>query len=128
MKFDADRSQFDAGVWEDFDGARFLIAHISNTRFQRALARHQQPHRRKLEQGTLDPQINKEILCKAMSEGLILDWKNVESVAGDKDVPYTHEAAFKALMGDVEFRDFVSDFATNIANFRYEEIESVGKS
>lgn len=128
FKFDADITSVDTGVWAEFDGSSFLIAHISNMKFQRALARLQQPHRRKIEAGTLDPQTNKNVLCQAMAEGILLDWKGVGSVAAKDEVPYTIENAVTALKKSTELRDFVSDFALNLSNFRQVEVEDLGNS
>lgn len=125
FQFDADLSAIDKGVWTEWSGSRFLIAHISNMRFQRALARFQQPHRKKLETGTLDPQTNRDILCRAMSEAVLLDWDKVVSKSRDT-VVYTPENAFKALQSNPEFRDFVAEFATQMANYKSEEVEDVG--
>lgn len=127
FKFDADLKTVDTGVWTEFLGSRFLIAHISNMRFQRALARYQQPHRRKLEAGTLDPQTNRDILCRAMAEGLLIGWEGVGSESGQPQ-PYSPEAAFTALTKNMEFRDFVSEFSLNLANFRDNEITDLGNS
>jgi len=127
FQFDADLSTIDSGVWADWAGSRFLIAHISNMKFQKLLARLQQPHRKKLEQGSMDPQVNRDILCKAMSETILLNWENVSSMSGE-NTPYSHQNAFHALKSDPEFRDFVADFATQMANFRSGEIEELGKS
>lgn len=128
MKFkaDADIKEVDSGSWGEFQGCQFLITHTSSTRFQRALSRNQQPHRKKIEQGTLDPEVNRDIICKAMSEGMLLDWKGVTNSAGET-VPYTPEAGLRALKGQVDFRDFVSEFSMSINNFRKQEIEEVGK-
>ena len=125
FQFDADLKTVDTGIWMDFQGSSFLIAHISNMRFQRSLARLQQPHRRKINEGTLDPRVNKDLLCKAMSEGILLDWRNVGG-QGAKDVPYTQAAAYTALSKNPEFRDFVSDVATSLANYRTIELEEAG--
>lgn len=127
FQFDADLNEIDAGVWADWSGSRFKIAHISNMKFQKLLARLQQPHRRKLETGTLDPQINRDILCKAMSETILLDWDEVFSVSGEAQA-FSAAAAFQALTRNPEFRDFVSEFAMNMANYRAEEVEALGKS
>lgn len=127
MKFDADLSTVDTGVWGEFEGSKFLIAHISNMRFQRALSRLQQPHRRKIESGQLDPETNRSIVCKAMAEGILLDWTGVTMKDG-KEVTYNSGNAYQVLMGNPEFRDWVSEFATNLANFRANEVEEVGKS
>lgn len=123
---DADITTTDTGVWTEYDGARFLVAHTSNMKFQRSLARLQQPYRRKLEQGTMDPADNKKILCRAMSEGLLLDWE-VKDKTG-KSVTYTKEAGELALSKQSDFRDYISDFAMNLANFREEEMQELGNS
>lgn len=127
FQFDADNSAFDEGVWRTYQGSRFRIAHISNIPFQRLLARLQQPHRKKMEQGNLDPQVGKELLCEAMSQKILLDWQDVRDKSGNM-VPYTPSAGMKALMGDPEFRDFVSDVAASVSNFRSEEVAELGKS
>ena len=127
MYFDADLNTVDTGVWQKFDGSEFLIAHMSNMRFQRALSRLQQPHRRRIETSTLDPQVNKEILCRAMAEGILLDWRGVKSKENQNDVPYTPDNGYRALMGNADFRDFVSFIAMEMANFRASEVEELGK-
>ena len=127
FQFDADLVSTETGTWADFQGSKFLIAHISNMKFQRALARLQQPYRRKIENGTMDPQTSKDILCKAMSEAILLDWSGVKSKAGDP-VTYNPVAGQTALSKNPEFRDFVSDFAVNLSNYRDSEAEDLGNS
>lgn len=126
FQFDADLQSLDTGVWTTFLESKFKIAHISNIRFQRLLAKYQQPHRQKIERGSLDPQTSKDLLCRAMSEGILLDWENV--VDGEnKPVTYSPQSGFVALTKNVEFREFVTDFATNLANYRDEEALDLGK-
>lgn len=125
FKYDADLSSTEDGVWTEFDGAKFKIAHMSNMKFQRALARQQQPHRRKLESGTLDPKLNRDIVARAMSEGILLDWKNVKNSDG-QDVDYTSDRGFIALQKNVEFREYVSEFAMNLQNFKQDEVQDMG--
>ncbi len=126
--FDADVSLIDQGAWVDYQNSKFLIAHMSNLKFQRALARLQQPYRRKIESGTMDPEVSKNLICRAMAEGILLDWKDVRSSSGEVNVPYTVEAGYTALFRNPEFRDFVSDFAMNLSNFRSEAVDSLGKA
>ena len=127
FQYDADNSALDEGVWRTYQGSKFKIAHVSNIGFQRLLAKLQQPHRKKLEQGALDPQTSKEMLCEAISQKVLLDWQDVRDKSGER-TPYSSAAGFKALMGDPEFRDFVSDVAASAANFRDEEVKELGKS
>lgn len=126
MIFDADQPLVDAGVWRSFKGADFLIAHISNLKFQRALAKHQQPHRKKLEQGSLDPEVNRDITCRALSEGVLLNWRGVTD-RQKSPVDYTAERGFIALSKNGELRDFVSEVAMNMGNYIEEEAESLEK-
>ena len=127
MIIDADFSSVDEGVWTEFDGSKFKIAHISNVKFQRALSRLQQPHLRKIQEGRMDPEVNKKILAQAMAEGILVDWDDVKN-KDKQTVPYSAKTAQAALMANVEFRDFVSDFATSISNYRTEEVEELGNT
>jgi len=127
FQIDADLSSLESGVWEEYQGSKFLIAHISNSKFQRALSRYQLPHRRKIADGTLDPEKNKEIVARAMSEGVLLGWENVVD-SNKQEVKYTPQLAYSALMRDPEFRDFVSEFAMAMSNFKSTEVDEVGKS
>lgn len=126
FQIDADLSSLESGVWEEYQGSRFLIAHISNSRFQRALAKYQLPHRRKIAEGTLDPEKNKEIVARAMSEGVLLGWEHVVD-AQKQEVKYTPQLAYQVLMRDPEFRDFVSEYAMAMTNFKAAEVDEVGK-
>lgn len=122
--FDADEENdlVSNGVWKEFKGSEFLIAHLSSVAFQRALARHQQPHTKKLQEGKLDPEINRQVVAKAMSEGLLLDWRKVKG-----NPTYTPKAGYTALMKQPDFRDFISSTAGDLNNFLKEESEDLGE-
>lgn len=127
MIFDADLSSVDNGVWKSYENSNFLVAHISNMKFQRALARLQQPHRRKLQEGTLDPKTNQAIVCEAMAEGILLGWKDVKTRKGDA-VEFNKDNALALLKRDPAFRDWVTDISTQIAHFREEEVDALGEA
>jgi len=127
FEFDADLKTVDTGVWTEWGGSQFLIAHISNMKFQRALARLQQPYRSKIERGTLDPKTNRDILAKALAEGVLLGWRDVVN-SKKEPTEYSIENAHIALVKSVEFRDFVAEFAANLMNFREEQLEDLGNS
>lgn len=126
MIFDADLSSIDAGVWRDFEGSKFLIAHISNMKFQRELSRLQQPHRRKIQENSLDPKTNQDIICQAMSKCVLLDWKDVVTKSGEA-VTFSSDKALELLKRNPEFRDWVSEVAMAMANFRAEEVAEMGE-
>lgn len=127
MIFDADLSAVDAGVWKSFEGSDFLVAHISNMKFQRALARLQQPFRRKLQEGTLDPKQNQAIVCEAMAEGVLLDWKKVQRT-DRTEVPYNKANCLELLKRNPEFRDWLTEVSTQMSHFRDEEVKDLGEA
>jgi hypothetical protein len=111
------------GQWTSYEGSDFRIAYASNVRFLRVKQRLEQPHRRKIENNSLDPMEHRRILCKAMAEAILLDWKNL-----DGDVEYSTKAAEQALLADEAFREFVMTFSMELANFRDEELATEGNS
>lgn len=127
INIDNDNSLLTAGVWTEFGGSRFLVTHMSNLAFQRAVTRKQAPYRRKIEQGTLDPSVSREILTQAMAEALVLNWEKVKD-GGGKEVPFGKEACYRALTNNEDLRDFISEFAMNLENFRQERKEELVKS
>ncbi len=127
INIDNDVSVLTKGVWAEFGGSKFLIAHMSNVGFTRAVMRGQAPYRKKIEASSLDPAISREIMTKAMSTHLVLDWKDVVDSAGQQ-VPFSADTCFKALSNNEDLRDFVSEFAMNLDNFKKEEKEALGKS
>lgn len=118
---------FEHGVWTDFSGSQMLIANTGNIVYQRELSRLQQPYRKKVERGTLDPKTTKHILCKAIADAVLLDWKDVIDGKG-KTVKFSKEVAYNALSNSEELRDFVIDYATNYENYKIETIEDAVKS
>lgn len=124
---DNPNAAIDTGSWTDFRGAKFLIAHSGNMRFQRAMQRMQKPFRRKIEKNEMDPADQKRILIQALAEAILLDWKDVANSTG-QGVPYSRELAIKALTNDDELREFVMEYSLDLANFKEAEEEYEGNS
>jgi len=114
------------GVWANFRGAKFLIAHMNNISFQRHFNRLQQPHSKKIAKGSLDPKIQLDIMCEAMAGSLLLNWENVGSKG--ELISFSKEMAKNVLINNSELREFITDYSTDLENFRDEEIEEEGKS
>lgn len=127
ISIDNDNTLLTAGVWTEYEGSRFQVTHMSNIAFQRTVMRLQAPYKARIDKGTLDPATSRDLMCKAMSEALIVSWENVCDKDG-KEVPFSKEACYKALKNNEGLRDFVSDFAMNLDNFRQEEKAALGKS
>lgn len=124
---DAKHDKITSGAWVEFGGSKFLICHSSNMKFQRIFARLQAPHRSKIEKGTLDPAISKEIVCKSFSQALILDWSEVVDSEGNV-VAFSPDLAYQALMNNPDLVEYVQEVSNNLAYFKAEEIEALGKS
>lgn len=123
--FDQKLDKTHEGTWTTFEGSRFKIAHSGNVKFQRSLSRLQLPHRKKIDKGTIDPQTSKEIVCEAMSEGLVLDWENVKASDGS-DVKFSKENCKISLLNHDDLREFVQEFSSDLENFKNDEIERQG--
>jgi hypothetical protein len=112
--------------WAKFRGGEFLIAPTTNLGFQRTVNRLQAPHRKKIEKGTLDPQVSLEITCQAVAHNLIQDWRGLVDNSG-ANVPFSKEVAVQLLTNMPDLREFVQEFALDLENFRAEETEEMGK-
>jgi len=62
-----------------------------------------------------------------MSEGLLLDWKNVGDSSG-ADVPFSPDVAAQALANNDDLRDYLQEYALDLENFREEEVQEEGNS
>ena len=118
--------QEQAGVWKEYKGSRFLIAHINNPVFQKIYTRLQLPHRKAIDKGRLDPDIQVDIVAKSLSKGILLDWQDVIDNSNNK-IPYSVDAAERVLKHNSEFRDFVMAVAEDISQFVEEERDELGK-
>ncbi len=123
--FDKKNPSVTQGVWADFGGSKFLVSHFGAAKFQRTLNRLQQPHRRKIEKGTMDPVEGKNMLCKAMAEALVHDWSNVVDSNG-KVTAFSVERCEVALLNDDEFREFIQEFSQSLENFKQDEASELG--
>lgn len=127
VNVDRSRDKQEKGVWTTFEGSQFKVASSTSTSFQRSLNRLQAPYRKKLDKGTLDPKISRQILCEAMAQSLLLDWKDVTN-AKNEEVPFSKESAEQALLNNDDLREYLQEYATDLENFRQEEIKQEGES
>lgn len=120
-------AELDVGTWTEYSGVELKIAYATNVKFLRTKQRLEQPHRRKIEAGTMDPAEVRRIMCKAMAEAILLDWRGVKNADGS-DVPYSIKNAEQALLFDEALRDFVMTYSIELGNFRKEEEVHEGNS
>lgn len=115
------------GVWAKFKDSEFLIAASGSTDFQRMFARLQLPHRKAIDKKKLDPEIQLDIMARSMAKTMVLDWRDVVDSNG-VSVKFDSDAAYRALKGNTEFREFVTDYATELENYLEEEKVELGES
>jgi len=102
---DLNADEMRTGRWFKLGKTELKIAHVSNKIFKSAVAKY-----------TADNQISVKDACKAMAEGLLVDWKELKHI-DNSDVPYTAEMATYALLTNIELREFVESTASNLENF-----------
>lgn len=112
------------GNWEDFGGAKFRIASQRSDRYIAAINRLMKPYQKQIKNNTLTPEQNESLLCKAMAEGLLLDWEGVgyidEATGEVKEMEYSVENAEKVLRQNYELREFVQEYSEQLDNFKRE--------
>jgi hypothetical protein len=106
INVDNSRSKQEKGVWTSFGGSKFKVVHAGAAKFQRVLNRLQAPYRKKIERGTLDPVISKEILAEAMAEGMLIDWADVVN-SQNEEVPFDSDMAKVALLNNDDLREYL---------------------
>ena len=115
------------GVWVGFqEGVEFLVARAGNPNFLRATDKIDNKFRKQIRLGKLSTAQSIENQCRAMAEGILLDWRGLVTEDG-KSLDYDKDTAFAVLRHNPEVRDFVFEVATEGEHFRNEEIESSAK-
>lgn len=125
--FSSDKKE--SGTWLSMEGteSEFLIASTGNDNFQRIWAKVQRPFSKKIKNDNLDPKISSGLMAEALSQAVLLDWKNVADGSG-KAVKYTQELGKAALLSNDELREWVVDQASQNDNFLAEVDASSEKS
>ncbi|MCG7598884.1 hypothetical protein MHM84_03735 [Halomonas sp. McH1-25] len=111
----------ESGVWTDDFGPELKIASSESMTYKKALERLFRPHRRK----EISVEKSNAITLKAMAEALLVDWKkgDIADPETGKDLTYSVDNAYLALSKDPELRDFVSSYASRVANYKEEALE-----
>ena len=109
------------GTWIDYDGSRFLVAWSGNPKYIAADKRIKRVNRVSEQKAydKISDDKKKEILCEALSEGVLLGWEDV-ILSDGSDFPYTQDNAKKALLMNHEFLTWVLENAVENDNYRKE--------
>jgi len=87
-----------------------------------ALAKHYKPYAKQVDNGTISPEKEREILAKSFVDSVVLDWKGVE--IDEKIVPFSKEVAIPFFLGLPDLMDALTTYASNADNYR----EDLGNS
>ena len=127
MSFNIDERLNDDGIEVEYEGSKFIIASAENIKYQRILSKLRYPYRHKFEKDSVDPSILLDIMCKSLSQAILLGWSEVKNDKG-QDVEFSIENAYIALKNNGLFRSFVIGIATELENFKAEYIDESIKS
>ena len=117
------------GVWHELgSGLRVKLARWGNPRFTKRFEELVSPHRADIEAGTLDADVDAQVMAKVMAETILLDWDGVEM--DGKVVKYTTVDAEELLKRE-DLRDFraeVQKRAQKIEKYRIANIKADAKN
>lgn len=121
-----DNTKEKEGTWTKYLEVDLKIARSTKPDYVSEIAR-----RMKVFRGNAKKQVDAidviDETCKALAAHILVDWKNF--VINGEAVEYSKDNAYELLRNDPDCREFVVDFADDLANFYKEETEEiVGKS
>ena len=115
------------GVWIDYrGGSKIKIARLGNSKFRRLQSAKLKPHLRKYREGTLDDELETNILCEVIAKTVLLGWEGFDK--GGKPLKYSEKAATDLLIEHMDFRNDIVDLATKEENFFAEVVEDAEKN
>lgn len=131
--FGADENLQQNGAWVDYDDYSILIAYAGdgNDRFEKTFERRMRPFRsyhdnkrRKMPESIKKDQ--EKAFAAIYAHAVILDWKGVKR--GGEEVPFSPEAAHKALIELPAFFAEVREYASTLSNFQVDSMEADSKN
>lgn len=98
----------------------------SNRKYERIYSAKLKPHRRKLQLGTIEPELLRRIQIEAFAEAVVVGWSGIKS--GGVDVPFSASACVDLFNALPELFDDVQRAAGDISLFRKEVKEADEKN
>jgi len=123
-QFQTDESLETEGVVLDYGDYQIRIARAggANKRFAKVLEAKQKPHRRQIQNETLDEGVARKLLAESYAEAVVLGWDNLTGPDG-KPMPYSKQNCVKLLLDLPDLFADIREQAAKVALFRREEIE-----
>jgi hypothetical protein len=128
-KFATDLDKTNNGTWVEVgEGLELLIARHGNSAFTLGLQKHGKKLRSRVRAGNPDPEELRKMQCRAMSEHILLGWKNLtEDVKGEDGkvqelpVEYSQKKAYQLLNTMPDFYEMVLEFSMDMETFKADE-------
>lgn len=109
------------------EGLYVVVGRVNSPRFVEAMRKHSGPYKFEMDRNTLSEDVAQKILVKVYAETILLGWENMQDEAG-QDIPYSREAARKAMEDYPEFFNMVKDAASRMELFRSAERAEAAKN
>lgn len=128
--FTTDKAKEMNGIWHDIGPEengktpKLLIARENNDNFVKLIRRLMNPYKTRAQRKNLGVKKAEEIMCKALSETILLDWKNLEEEDGSKIV-YSIEKAYELLSTMNDFKALVISLSEDMDAYRLSVINEV---
>ncbi len=116
-KLKQDDNLAEAGVWVDFEDARFKICSTDSRRYRRVLttlAKKRNPNRLRK-----DPEAMHEMTVEGMADGILLDWEGLQE--NGQPLHCTRENKMKVCQIEA-IRSFLATEAQDMTNFQQEAL------
>jgi hypothetical protein len=115
------------GVWIDYrDGSKVKLARLGNKKFRRVYEGLLKPHLRKQRDGTLDSDIENNLVCKAFAKSILLDWDGFTQKG--KPLKYSEDVAYDLLVRSMDFRNDISELSQTEETFHLELADEAEKN
>jgi hypothetical protein len=128
-----DASAAKEGVWVEFyGGSRLRIASTHSPSYKSKLTKLARANRLILDDSNPDNyEAVQKITAEALSTTVLLDWEGIHWPNPDGtttlNVPYSPKLGMQALLGSDKFRDFVTEEAGRISNFKKDLADAAKK-
>lgn len=122
-EFSTDQNLEEEGVWISLDGngTEIKVARMNCRPYKKYFQAITKPYKRLIRNGSLSEDLAEKLLIDALAHKIVLDWKGLTK--NGKKFPYSVENATQFLSTSPDFRDLVTEAASEMDNFRQKELE-----
>lgn len=122
-EFKTDQNLEEEGVWISLDGngSEIKVARMNNRAYKKYFQAITKPYKRLIRNGSLSEDLAEKLLIDAIAHKILLDWKGLTK--NGKKFAHSLDNATEFLTGSADFRDLVTEAASEMENFRQKELE-----